>query len=124
MKYYYCVVCGNLLETIDDSGVNPECCGKKMEELEENEDETASIEKHIPVYTVDGNKVCVYVGERQHPSTNEHYIAWIELQTNKGVYRKIIKPTELPEACFTLCGDEKIIKISAYCNIHGLWVNR
>ena len=38
----------------------------------------AAVEKHVPVYTLDGNLVHV-VGEIKHPMLEEHFIEWITL---------------------------------------------
>ena len=48
----------------------------------------AAVEKHVPVYTVEGNHVHVVVGETKHPMLEEHFIEWITLNTNQGIYRK------------------------------------
>ena len=45
----------------------------------------AAVENHVPVYTLDGNLVHV-VGEIKHPMLEEHFIEWITLNTNQGVY--------------------------------------
>lgn len=34
----------------------------------------AAVEKHVPVYTLDGNLVHVVVGEIKHPMLEEHFI--------------------------------------------------
>ena len=52
----------------------------------------AAVEKHVPVYTLDGNLVHVVVGEIKHPMLEEHFIEWITLNTNQGVYRKQLNP--------------------------------
>lgn len=132
-KFYICKICGNLVEKIEDSGLAPFCCGKKMTYLEPNETEGAG-EKHIPIITV--NKlsslescnfpvvvVNVKVGSTPHPSLNNHYIKWIQLETNKNVYRAALQSNDIPSVNFNICGEEKIIAAYAYCNIHGLWVN-
>ena len=118
-KYYICEKCGNLVEKIEDSGVPMVCCGQKMSQLEAGVVE-ASREKHIPVATVEGKTVKVTVGSVIHPMSEEHHIAWIYLETDKGGARKALKPTDKPEVEFAL-GDEKPIAVYAYCNLHGLW---
>ena len=118
-KFYICEHCGNLIGMIHDAGVPMMCCGQKMTKLEPGVVE-ASHEKHIPVATVEGNVVRVTVGSVEHPMTEEHSIDWIYLQTDKGGYRKNVRPGEKPEAYFTLNG-EKPIAVYAYCNLHGLW---
>ena len=53
--------------------------------------EDAAFEKHIPVYTMEGDTaVHVFVGEVEHPMTAEHWIEWV-LKTDKGIQKKISK---------------------------------
>ena len=95
------------------------CRWEKMSELVPNTTEGAT-EKHLPVVEVDGNIVNVHVGSVEHPSTEEHYIAWVYLETAHGGQRKVIKPGEKPSVSFALQDDE-LIAVYAYCNLHGLW---
>ena len=81
----------------------------------------ASLEKHVPVYKVENNKVIVNVGSVVHPMIEEHYIEWVSLVTNKGVERKFLKPNEEPTVSFVILEDEKVEEVYAYCNLHGLW---
>lgn len=119
-KFYICAHCGNIIAYAKSSGVPVVCCGEKMKELVPNTTEAAT-EKHIPVYTVEGNMVHVTVGSVAHPMTAEHHIEWISLQTTAGNQRKVLDPTGKPEACFALCEGEKVEAVYAYCNLHGLW---
>ena len=119
VKFYICKHCGNIVGLIHDSGVPLVCCGEKMSELGPNTTEGAT-EKHLPVVEMDGNVVKVSVGSVEHPSTEEHYIAWVYLQTAHGGQRKAIKPGDKPEVSFALQDDE-LIAVYAYCNLHGLW---
>jgi superoxide reductase len=118
-KFYVCEKCGNLVDMVNDSGVNPVCCGQKMTELKAGVVE-ASREKHIPVVTVEGNVVKATVGAVEHPMSEEHSIEWVYLETDRGVQRKRLAPGEAPTAEFHL-GDEKPVAVYAYCNLHGLW---
>lgn len=118
-KFYVCPVCGQVVEKVTDKGIPVVCCGKPMEELKANTTD-ASQEKHVPVVTVDGNKVNVTVGSVAHPMEAEHYIEWIYVQTENGGLRKTLKPGDAPEAEFCLGGD-KAVAVYAYCNLHGLW---
>lgn len=81
----------------------------------------AANEKHVPVVTVDGKNVHVVVGSTKHPMTEEHYIPFIVLQTDKRVLRADLKPNMEPEADFVLADDEKVVRAYEYCNLHGLW---
>ena len=119
-KYYICEKCGNLVEVVNASGVPMVCCGQKMTYLEPGTVE-ASREKHIPVVKVDGNLVRAEVGSVTHPMSEEHSILWISLETDRGVYRKHLAPTDAPVAEFALADGEVPVAIFAYCNLHGLW---
>ena len=121
MKYYACDTCGNVVEVIRDSAIIPLCCGTSMRLIIPNNNEVGSLEKHIPVYKQYGNKIVVQVGDVLHPMSEEHYIKWIALETDKGVKIQYLKPDDKPTACFCLTCNEKFIAAYAYCNLHGLW---
>ena len=118
-RFYICEHCGNIVYMIRNSGVPVVCCGQKMTLIEAGTVE-ASREKHIPVVTVEGNNVKVCIGSVEHPMTEEHSIAWVYLQTDKGGQRKCLNPGEAPVVTFAVT-DEKPIAVYAYCNLHGLW---
>ena len=118
-KFYICPDCGALVEMIHDSGIAPACCGMKMDELRPNTVE-ASGEKHIPAVTVSDNVVTVNVGSVDHPMQDVHYIEWVQLVTENGSQRKMLKPGEAPKVVF-YPGSDKPIAVYAYCNLHGLW---
>ena len=102
---------------VKDTGVPVVCCGEKMHELIPGTTD-ASVEKHVPVYTVEGSTVHVKVGEAEHPMLPEHYIEWISIQTKQGNQRKELHPGEKPEACFALCKGDEVEAAYAYCNLH------
>ena len=118
-KFYICEKCGNIVGIINNSGVPMMCCGQKMTKLEAGVVE-ASHEKHIPVVAVEGNTVRVNVGSVTHPMSEEHHIAWVYLQTNRGGQRKCLDVNGAPEVVFALA-DETPVAVYAYCNLHGLW---
>ena len=118
-RFYICEKCGNIVGLVHDGGVPMMCCGQKMKKLEAGVVE-ASHEKHIPVVSVEGNTVRVNVGSVTHPMSEEHHIAWIYLQTNRGGQRKCLDVTGAPEVVFALA-DETPVAVYAYCNLHGLW---
>ena len=120
LKFYVCEHCGNLVKVIKDSGVPMMCCGQKMTELIAGTTD-ASVEKHVPVYEVNGGNVRVKVGEAEHPMVDAHYIEWILLQTNEGTQIKHLAPGQQPEAVFAVCEGETVEAVYAYCNLHGLW---
>jgi superoxide reductase len=119
MKFFKCSHCGNIIAFMESKGVPVFCCGQKMDELVAGSVDAAA-EKHVPVYSVDGDKVSVKVGDVDHPMTEEHHIAWIVVETENGFQKKDLDPTGKPEAEFALAGD-KLVAVYAYCNLHGLW---
>jgi superoxide reductase len=119
-RFFKCKHCGNIIGMIFASGVPVVCCGEEMEELVANTVD-ASKEKHVPVVTVEGGKVTVKVGSVPHPMTEEHFIMWVYLQTEKGGQRKAFKPGDEPTAEFALI-DDKPVAAYEYCNLHGLWM--
>ena len=68
-KFYICEHCRNIVTKIKDVGVPVVCCGEKMKELVPGTVD-AAVEKHIPVHSVEGNLVKVFVGSTEHPSLN------------------------------------------------------
>ncbi len=119
-KYFICEHCGNIVTMVQDKGVPVFCCGQKMTPLVPGTVEAAH-EKHIPVYTVEGNTVHVKVGSVDHPMLEEHFITWISLQTRQGSQIKYLKPGEAPAADFALTEGDAVESVYAYCNLHGLW---
>jgi len=117
-KFYVCKHCGNIIGMIKHAGVTPVCCGEKMEEIVANTVDAAK-EKHVPVVTVNENKVTVKVGEVEHPMTPEHSIEWIYIKTAEGGQRKSL--SDKPEAEFMITNNDKVLEVYAYCNLHGLW---
>ena len=118
--FFQCSHCGNIIAFVKASGVPVICCGEKMTELVPCTVD-ASHEKHVPVYTVDGNTVHVKVGAAEHPMLPEHHIEWVSLQTKQGNQRKELCPNEKLEVCFALCAGDEVEAVYAYCNLHGLW---
>lgn len=120
MKFYICKHCGNIIEFAKASGVPVMCCGEKMTELVPGTSDGA-LEKHVPVVTIDGNKVLVNVGAVAHPMVEEHYIQWIVIETKKGCQKVNLSYTDEPKAEFILTEDDEFIAAYEYCNLHGLW---
>lgn len=117
-KFFICEHCGNIIEMIYDAGVPIMCCGQKMKLIEPVLG--ASVEKHTPIVTVDGDNIKVVVGTTTHPMTKGHSISWVYLQTDCGGHQKYLKQDGDPIVRFVL-KDEKPITVYAYCNLHGLW---
>ena len=119
VKFYICKHCGNIITKIEDSTVPVVCCGEKMSELVPNTVE-ASVEKHLPVASVEGNVVNVSVGSVAHPMAEEHHIGWVYLETCCGGQIKSLPVGVEPTVSFAVNG-EKPLAVYAYCNLHGLW---
>lgn len=117
-QIYKCKICGNIVEVLHSGVGELFCCGQPMELLKEKTEEVGS-EKHLPVIEKTETGIKVKVGSIPHPMEEEHYIEWIEIIADSGIYRKFLKPGDKPEAEFEV----KAEKISAkeYCNLHGLW---
>ena len=120
MKFYRCAHCGKIITVLKESGVPVICCGENMQEIIPGTKD-ASLEKHVPVYSVERDKVVVSVGEVGHPMIPEHYIEWVAIETNKGNQIKYLNPGEKPECVFMLTDGELIESVYAYCNLHDLW---
>ena len=117
-KFYKCEMCGNVVVKLVDSKVPIVCCGQKMQELVPNTVD-ASNEKHVPVVTrLDNNTIKVEVGSVAHPMTEEHHIAFVYVETDKGGVK--VDLSDKPEAVIAL-DDAKPIAVYEYCNLHGLW---
>ena len=119
-KFFICERCGNIIAMVKSSGVPVMCCGQQMKEIIPGTTD-AAVEKHVPVYTVEGNKVMVTVGSAEHPMLPEHYIEWVSLQTKQGNQRKALKPGDAPKVCFAICEGDEVEAVYAYCNLHSLW---
>lgn len=119
-KFFICRHCGNMVAMVKSSGVPIICCGQKMEEIIPGTVD-ASKEKHVPVYSVEGNIVRVSVGAAEHPMQPEHYIEWISLHTRQGNQRKELQSGQAPKAEFALAQGDEVLSVYAYCNLHGLW---
>ena len=119
-RFFICKRCGNIVAMVKSSGVPIMCCGAKMEEIVPGTSD-ASLEKHVPVISINGRLVTVKVGSVAHPMAEEHYIEWISLQTKTGNQRKLLKPGDAPEVTFALVEGDEVEAAYAYCNLHGLW---
>ena len=108
MKFYVCEHCGNIIEYVKNAGVPVMCCGQKMTELIPGTSDGAH-EKHVPVITVDGDKVIVEVGSIEHPMVEAHYIQWIAIETKKGSQRVKLEYTDKPRAEFKLVDQDEVV---------------
>ena len=120
MKFYKCEICGKIVAMVKETSVDTMCCGQAMRELVPGTTDGAT-EKHVPVYTLEGNTVKVKVGSMEHPMTDAHHIEWIAIETENGNQRKELKLGDKPEATFALVPRDKVKSVYEYCNLHGLW---
>ena len=120
MSFYRCAHCGKIVSVVVDGGGTLVCCGEPMQLLKANTTDAAK-EKHVPVVTVEGNKVVVNVGSVDHPMTPEHLINFIMIETNLGKQYKGLTAEDKPHAEIALQDDEKLIAAYEYSNLHGLW---
>ena len=120
MKFYKCDICGKIVAIVKPTEADTVCCGSPMRELVPGTTDGA-VEKHVPVYRVEGNTVRVKVGSAEHPMTDAHHIEWIAIETENGNQRKELKAGDKPEATFALVPRDKVKSVYEYCNIHGLW---
>jgi len=91
-----------------------ECCDEKMEEIVPNSVD-AAVEKHVPNYEINDNKISEVVN---HVMEDEHYIEWIALETDNMFIKKEFKPGEEAKAVFDYVPGSTLY---AYCNKHSLW---
>ena len=118
LEIYKCEICGNIVEVLEEAGGTLVCCGKPMVLQKENSIDAAK-EKHVPVLTSNNEGVEINVGSVPHPMTQEHYIQWIEIQTENECSRKNLLPGQEPKAFFPV--KAKVIWVRISCNLHGLW---
>ena len=115
-----CKSCGAMVKVLKDCNCDEcgiICCGEQMSKVVPNSVD-AAIEKHIPEYTVEGEKILVKVN---HVMEEEHYITWIAIESDNQIIKTNLKPHEEPKAVFPY---KKDAKIYAYCNNHGLWMTK
>ena len=117
-QVYKSNICGNIIEVLHAGEGELVCCDEPMELLQEKTSDVG-LEKHAPVIETTASGIKVKVGSVPHPMEETHYIEWVEVITDGGIYRKFLKPGDKPEAEF----DVKPQKVVAreYCTIHSLW---
>lgn len=120
-EVYKCEICGNIVEVLHEGRGELVCCGQPMKKMEEKDNEEGLNEKHIPMAEEKENEIIVKIGEVEHPMINEHHIEWVELHTEKGVYREELGPNQKPTINLKK-PKEKLTKVRSYCNLHGLWI--
>ncbi len=116
-QIFKCTACGNIVEIVGSGAGTMVCCGQTMKSMKENNND-ASVEKHVPVVTVN-SKTLIKVGEIEHPMEETHFIEWIELIVDDRVDKQFLHPGEKPETEFNITPKKYVAR--AYCNVHGLW---
>ncbi len=112
-----CKKCNAIVKVIKDcncNGCGIKCCEEKMEVLVPNSVD-AAIEKHVPEYEINGEKIIVKVN---HVMEDEHYIEWVSIVSDDRECTKYFKPGKEAQVEFKY---EPGTKLYAYCNKHGLW---
>lgn len=108
-KFYVCPVCGNVIQSAGEIVVS--CCGITLPPLEsEAADPRHAIHKEI---AEDEYYVSV-----DHPMTKDHYISFLAAVSDHGIQLVKLYPEGAAEARFRI---DRISKIYAYCNRHGLF---
>ena len=118
-EIYRCDICGNVIEIVNTGSPSLVCCGKPMIKLIAKSGDEGK-EKHIPVIEELGDKVIVKIGSISHPMENDHYIVFIEVMTERDIFRHELKPGDNPSAIFNITKSE-IKEVREYCNKHMLW---
>ena len=119
-EIYFCEICGNVVEIMNEGAPALVCCDQPMVKLEAKT-EDASTEKHVPYVEEKNDGVLIKVGQNQaHPMLENHYIKFIEVLTSCKVYRQELKPGDKPEAEFPVKKSD-IVETREWCNLHGLW---
>ena len=108
-----CNKCGELVKVLKDNCIIT-CCGEEMQTLTPNSVD-AAVEKHVPQYKLEGEKIVVTVN---HVMEEEHYIEWIAMVTDEKECIKYLKPGKDAEVKFCY---KPGAMLYAYCNKHGLW---
>ena len=123
-EIFKCQVCNNIVEVIKSGEGELYCCNKPMIHLIENKDDTASKEKHVPVFDEVDNKI--KVGANTHPMLKEHYIEFIEAISpdKKYIIRKYLNPGEEPTLETNYDWSNDVFIMRELCNLHGLWENK
>ncbi len=123
LKFFKCEICGNVTTNLEVGGGPLSCCAKPMAPLVANTKE-ASLEKHLPVYTIEDDILKAEVGSAIHPMSEEHYISFILVEFSDGSFavHKLLVVNE-PVAYFPIKGKDPVA-VYEYCNLHGLWVTK
>jgi superoxide reductase len=121
LQVYKCEICGNIVEVLHEGIGELVCCNQPMKLMAPKTADEGK-EKHVPVIEKTDKGVKVKVGSVPHPMEQKHYIEWVAVHADNGIYRKFLGPDQKPEAEFEVKGEITLAR--EYCNIHGLWLAR
>jgi len=121
LQVYKCEICGNIVEVLHTGIGELVCCNQPMKLMEARTEDQGK-EKHVPVIEKTDKGIKVKVGSVPHPMEEKHYIEWVAIDTDTGVYRVFLNPSQEPEAEFEVT--EEILGAREYCNVHGLWTTK
>ena len=108
-KFYVCPVCGNVIRSIGEAVVS--CCGITLPPVEP---EDADADHAIRVENVEDE----YYISVDHSMDKEHYISFLAAVSDQSVQFVKMYPEGQAEARFKI---NRVRKIYAYCNRHGLF---
>ncbi len=139
MNLFICQVCGHL--EFDNAPENCPVCGAPKEKYQQNdnifkeskENSPEAESKHIPSISIEKEcglikeegctDVFVRIGETLHPSTDSHFIQFVDCyQDGEFIGHAQFTPDIHPATCFHLKKDSGTITIVENCNIHGYWM--
>ncbi len=117
MKFFKCNKCGHVMASLNEKCEGVTCCGEDVRILKAGEVD-AAVEKHVPFYEIDDNRLKVTVGETIHPMEEDHYIEFIAYEHGNMFEMARLEPGMEPKAVFEYKGSGTLYE---YCNKHGLW---
>ena len=118
-RFFICDHCGNMIAFVNDSGVPIVCCGELMQEVIPGAID-ASIEKHVPVYSVKDGIVHVDVGSILHPMNEDHHIEFPFKQSSEISARNCVRPASRRSALpFATETKLKPYTLIAICTVFG-----
>ena len=123
LEIYKCEICGNIIEVVHAGKGELVCCGKPMVLQKENSKGEYG-KKHAPVITKNKENVEIKIGSVPHPMESDHYIEWIQIQTDKGESKKFLNPEKDKVAETNFPVKKPLKKSRMYCNKHGLWIKK
>ena len=108
-RFYVCPVCGNAVRSTGEALIS--CCGITLPPLEP---ENTEPDHDIRVETVEDE----YYVTIDHPMRKDHYISFLAAVSDSRVQFAKLYPEGNAEARFKI---DRVRKIYAYCNRHGLF---